>query len=246
VTTDDHKYDGWSQDAYQAAARLAPKLATVTIDLNLVRPDGAASDSKGVEVTLDGEPLAAALVGTPLERDPGRHVVRVGGAHVHDPQQKTLDLAAGDVKRVAMRVVVTPDRVDPNDAVAPGPAQPASPDAIEDGGASARATRRTIGWVAIGAGGASLVGAAVSLAVRQSALNDVNGQCPGNNCPTSMQSTVSRGDLASTLVNVLGAVGILGVAGGLVLLTTSADPAPPRAALVITPTLGGASAAWSW
>jgi hypothetical protein len=247
VTTDDHKYDGWTQDADQAAARLAPKLATVTVDLNLVRPDGAASDGKGIEVTLDGEALAPALVGTPLERDPGRHVVKVAGARVQEPQQKTIDLVAGDAKRMALRVVVTPERADPNDAVAPAPTQPASPDPIEDGGASARATRRTIGWVAIGAGGASLVGAGISLAVRQGALNDVNSQCPGNVChDQSMQSTVSRGDLASTLVNVLGAVGILGVAGGLVLLTTSAEPAPPRAALVITPTLGGASAAWSW
>ena len=245
VTTDDHKYDGWAQDADQAAARLAPKLATVTIDLNLVRPDGAASDGKGVEVTLDGERLAPTLVGTPLERDPGRHVVRVGGPRVHDPQQKALDLTAGDAKRVALRVVVAPERVDPNDAVAPQQGQPAQPGPIEDGGASARATRRTIGWVAIGAGGA-LIGAGVSLAVRQGALNDVNSQCHGGPCDPSMRPTVNRGDLASTLFNVLGAVGVLGVAGGLVLLTTSAEPAAPRAGLVITPTLGGASAAWSW
>lgn len=250
VAADDHKYDGWSQDADQAAARLAPKLATVTIDLNLVGPDGAATPGgKGVEVTMDGEPIAAALVGTPLERDPGRHLVRVGGARVHDPQQKALDLVAGDVKRVAMRVVVAPDKVDPNDAATPAPAptQPASEPPIEDGGANARATRRMIGWIAIGAGGASLVGAGVSLAVRQSALNDVNGTCHGTStCPDSMRSTVSRGDLAATLVNVLGAIGIVGVAGGIVLLSTSSDPAASHAGLVITPTLGGASAAWSW
>jgi hypothetical protein len=249
ITTSDHKYDGWSQDADQAAARLAPKLATVTIDLNLVGPDGAATTGgKGVDVTMDGEPLATVLIGTPLERDPGRHVVRVGGARVHDPQQKALDLAAGDTKRVAMRVVVTPDKSDPNDAAVPaaGGAQGGSEPPIEDGGASARATRRMIGWIAIGAGGASLVGAGISLGVRQAALNDVNGTCHNGMCPNGWQSTVSRGDLAATLVNVLGAVGILGVAGGIVLLSTSADPATAHAGLVVTPTLGGASATLRW
>jgi hypothetical protein len=244
VTTDDHKYEGWALDADQAAARLAPKLATVTVDLNLVGPDGAASEpSDGVEVALDGDPLPKALIGTALERDPGQHVLRVTGKRVQDPQQRTLDLVAGDVKRIALRVVVTPDKVEPPEVVAPE----ATPrENTEDPGSQARATRRTIGWIAIGAGGASLIGAGVSLVVRQSALNDVNAQCHDNVCAPSLQPTVSRGDLAATLVNVLGTIGVAGVAGGILLLATSAEPAPARAGLVVTPTLGGASATWRW
>lgn len=251
VTTDDHKYDGWSQDADQAAARLAPKLATVTLDLNLVRPDGSSSDGKGVEVTLDGEVLATALVGTPLERDPGRHVVRVAGQSVHDPQQRTLDLAAGDAKRVALRVVVTPDKVDPNDAVVPaGPA--GEPVSHVDEGARGRAARRTMGWVAIGTGGAFLVGAGISLGVRQSALSDLDKQCPSgySSCPSStqssVQSTVSKGSTASILFDVLGAVGVVGVVGGLILLAVNGEPTPAQSGLVVTPTLGGAAATWRW
>src|ERR1700722_14257937 len=50
----DHKYDGWTQDADQAAARLAPKLATLTLDVNVVDRGGGAAGNKGVDVTLDG------------------------------------------------------------------------------------------------------------------------------------------------------------------------------------------------
>ena len=50
-------------------------------------------------MTLDGEKLAPALVGTPLERDPGRHVVRVAGERVAQPLERAVDLASGDTKR---------------------------------------------------------------------------------------------------------------------------------------------------
>ena len=43
LTNADPKYDGWTQDADQAAARLAPKLATLTIDVNVVAPGGEAA-----------------------------------------------------------------------------------------------------------------------------------------------------------------------------------------------------------
>jgi hypothetical protein len=177
---------------------------------------------------------------------------------VHDPQQRAFDLAAGDAKRVALRVVVTPEKADPNDAAAPSVAAslPAgganSGDGSEDAGANARSTRRLIGWVAIGAGGAALVGAGISLALRQSALSDLNGACGTGatlHCPTNrqdLQSTANSGSTATTLFDVLGAVGLVGVAGGIVLLTTARDPEPVHAGLVVTPTLGGASATWRW
>ncbi len=247
ITEDARKYDGWAQDADQAAARLAPKVAHLTIDVNAVGPEGAATDASSVEVTLDGEPVATSLVGTPLERDPGRHLVRAFGKRVHDPQQKVVDLLTGDTTRVALRVVVTPEKVNPNDVVpaaAPAGASPAEP--ADDDASRARATRRTVGWVAVGVGGASLVGAAISLAVRQSALDEVNNQCSSHSaCPTSLQSTASRGQTASLLFDVFGPVGLVCVGGGLALVLTSGQSAPATG-LVITPRLGGASAAWSF
>jgi hypothetical protein len=89
------------------------------------------------------------------------------------------------------------------------------------------------------------VGAAISFGVRQSALGDLSKCAPSSytNCDPSLAPTVSRGQTANVLVNVLGVVGGVGVAGGVVLLVTGTGPTK-QARLVVTPTLGGAEAAW--
>jgi hypothetical protein len=200
-----------------------------------------------VQVTLDGEPLASTLVGTPLDRDPGRHVVQVTGPRVKETAQRAVDLSAGDAKRIALRVVVTPDRpAEPEVATGPAPQLPSTP--AEDVDAQSRATKRTVSWIAIGVGGASLIGAGISLAVRQSALDTITRQCPSHDgCDASLQSTESRGKTAATAVTVLSIVGVVGLTSGIVLLATSYGHNPTRQArLVVTPTLGGASAAWTF
>jgi hypothetical protein len=245
LTFPDKKYDGWDRDATDAAARLAPKLATLNIDLNVVGPGGERVPARGVEVTLDGEKLASSLVGTPLERDPGVHVVRVTGDHVQEPVQRAVDLASGDAKRVALRVIVTPDKpMEPEvPTVAPLPATPSMP--ADDDAERARAMKRTIGWTAIGVGAAGLVGAGISLGIRQSALGSVQSSCPSmSGCDPGLQSTVGRGQAASIAFDVLGVLGLLGAGGGVVLLATSGHAQQAR--LVVAPTLGGASAAWTF
>jgi hypothetical protein len=245
LTFPDKKYDGWDRDAGEAAARLAPKLATLSIDVTFVGPGGELAPAVGTEMTLDGEKLAGSLTGTPLERDPGRHTVRVTGARLAEPAEREVDLAAGDVKRVALRVVVTP--VSPAQPEVPGATPlPATPPSSGDEGAEhARATKRTLGWAAIGVGAAGIVGAAISLGIRQSALGSVQGACPSlSGCDPSLQSTANRGAAASTAFDVLGIVGLLGAGAGVVLLATSGHPQQAR--LVVTPTLGGASAAWTF
>jgi hypothetical protein len=248
LTTDAKKYEGWSQDAEAASARLAPKLATLSVDVSYATSDGQAALSKGVTVTLDGETLAPALIGTPLERDPGHHVVRVAGDRVQEPQQQAVDLVAGDSKHVALRVVVRsaplPESSPPGNDTGP-PQHPGEGEAEENTGS----TKRTIGWIAIGVGAASLVGAGVSLGVRQAALSDAQHDCGSGwpNCPQSSSGLVgsdeSRGQTASTMFTVLGIVGAVGVTSGIVLLATSHGHSQ-QSRLIITPTLGGASAAW--
>lgn len=245
LTTDDKKYEGWSQDAEAAAARLAPKLATLTVDVSYATPDGQAALSKGVTVTLDGETLPPALVGTPLERDPGHHVVRAAGDRVEEPEQKAVDLVAGDNKHVALRVVVKPQSSSVDDATRMGDgAAPERPTAADDGEEQSGSTRRTVAWIAIGVGAASIVGAGVSLGLRQSALDDLSSNCPSHqNCSPGLESTVNEGKTASMLVTVFAILGGVALTSGIVLLATSYGHSQ-QSRLIITPTLGGASAAW--
>jgi hypothetical protein len=186
LTNADRKYEGWDRDAEQAAARLAPMLATLAIDVVAVTSRGETASPDAIEVTLDGERLAPAQMGTPLERDPGRHVVRIAGERVSQPQERALDLASGHAERLSFRVVVR-DRVEPGTlppaasaTPSPGADRADSATAVEPRNARREAGgdgRRTWGWVALSVGAAGVAGAGISLAIRQSALADLNGKC---------------------------------------------------------------------
>jgi hypothetical protein len=260
ITVDDRKYDGWARDASDAAARLAPKLATLTLDVSAVAASGTSTSSEGVEVRLNGELLAPGLLATPLERDPGRYTIRVAGPRVSAPQERVVQLAAGDTQRVAFRVVVSNPAAAPEPApalapaLAPAPAPapapalapaPAPEEPTQTDDTHPDSTRRTLAWVAFGVGAAGVIGTVVSVVVRQSAFSGVKSDdctqessgfvCQDLTKKSDVDSNVNKGNTASTLANVFVTVGIVGVASGVVLLATS-HPHSTGAALVLSPT----------
>lgn len=241
LTTQDRKYDGWDAEAEAASARLAPKTARLTVDVVITNKKGEApaTDKSPVVVFVNNESLPDSLVGTALDRDPGSYRVRVERSQTHEggPPEQSVFLAPGDDKHVKFTV----NEVEAPEAFLPPPAPP------ED----TKRGRRMAGWISLGVGAASLVGAGVSLLVRQSAASDLDRACSTHHgCSPSLQSTVDRGQLASTLTNVFGAVGIFGVGAGATLILIS--PAPSGRAgqtpLVVRPLVGrvnGASVQWS-
>lgn len=143
----EERYQGWQAEAEAAAARLEPKLAHVTVDV--VESDGKSehklSPKNKVTVKLGDDALPLPLVGTLLDRDPGKYVVTVTGAD-GVPKSETVELRVGDAK--TLRFVVPAPPPEPVDR---GPTGPSGP--VDDHGA---ATRRTIGWVGVGVGAAGL------------------------------------------------------------------------------------------
>ena len=89
----DPKYAGWSEDADRAAARLAPKVATLTVDVvvagSSTDPGRPAAPADGIDVTVDGHALAREQLGAALERDPGKVAVRAVGASGVTPEEAT-------------------------------------------------------------------------------------------------------------------------------------------------------------
>ena len=79
LTTQDRKYDGWQEEAEATAARLAPKIARLTVDVVVRGRQGeaTATEKSGVVVIMNGETLPASLLGTSLDRDPGTYRVHV-------------------------------------------------------------------------------------------------------------------------------------------------------------------------
>jgi hypothetical protein len=242
-TSTDSKYAGWNDDADHAIAKLAPKVARVTIDLAVVDPAGGPAPSDSVAVTVDGQSLASDRLGAPIDRDPGTFVVRATGANGSAPDEQTVVLAAGESKHVSLRVTLAAPPAAPRSDAEP----PAVAEADEHGTDGSRASpARTGAWIALGVGAAGIAGAAVSLVLRQSALGDLNASCPDHAsapCDVSKQaavtSDVSRGRTASTLLTVFGAVGIAGAATGITLFTVS-RPHATQSALILTPTGVGA------
>jgi hypothetical protein len=179
-------------------------------------------------VTINGEPLAPKLVGVPLDFDPGRYLVLARGADGVERDEQIVDLAPGDAKHVTLRVSVAA-AVPASLALGTGGSRPAT---------GSEATWRTAGWVAAGIGAASLVGAGVSLAFYQSAHDALDRRCPNYQtqpCDPSLQPILHEGRTASTLFNVLGSVGLLGIGAGAA--TIAIRPGHDvSAALVLAPT----------
>ena len=223
ITNSASKYDGWEQDAVQAAARLAPKLATLTIEVQAVTESGKSADGTGIVVTFNGERVSPDDVGRPLDRDPGRYVVAAAGPASSVAEKRVVDLGPGESKRVELRVVV------------PGP-----PDRDRARGTPVR----TAAWIAAGVGAASFVGAGIAALERRSELDDLTTECGSiTECPAArnntvvsarVQATEDSGHTAATWVNVLAVVGVIGLSSGVVLYAMGRSR-PSQAGLLVSP-----------
>jgi hypothetical protein len=227
----DSKYDGWDTDAEQAASRLKPKVASFVVDVYVKSPQGEllANDRSGVEIFVNGESVGTSLVGTPLERDPGAYRIRAQTADAQ-PVEQTVTLSAGDNPRVTIRLSVTP--------------KPA-PVTVDTDGSS----RKALGYIIGGVGAASLIGSGITFLLRQDALSELEGGCPGYEtqpCQERLRGTVDRGQLMSTLSPILLGVGVVGVGAGVALIVTAPSNKESAASrrLTISAGLGRVDAAW--
>ena len=243
---DDPKYQGWDKDAEDAAKRIQPKVAVVTVEViqKIGNDKKPANEKSGVELLINGEAVAPNLIGAPLERDPGQYTVKVQAPDAPAPVEQGIALAAGDNKKITLEIARTPK--DP--AKEPGAKiDPGYPNGEDKGGSGTR----TLGWIAIGVGAASLVGSGVTFLLYNGARSDLDTACPDhettNTCPSSARDArndaVDTGKLMGVLSPVLLGVGVVGVGAGIALLATS--PSKPSAkGLTVHPGLGRIDATW--
>ena len=221
IAPNDPKYDGWEDDAEQAAARLKVKVATFIVDVYVRSAEGEAlaNDKSGVEIFVNGESVGPTLVGTPLERDPGSYRIRAATEGAR-PVEQVVNLSAGDNPHVTIRLTLDPrPRAEPF--------QPPNEPAAETVDHS---TRRTVGWIVAGTGAAALLGSGVTFLVRQGKQSELDDRCPSHQgCPESLRDTVDTGKTMSTLTSILLPVGVAGLGAGLALVLTSGSSEPRKA-----------------
>jgi hypothetical protein len=244
----DPKYEGWDKDAEDAANRLKPKVAVVTVDVQMKIGDTKkpANEKSGVELLINGETVASNLIGAPLERDPGQYTIRVQAADAPQPVEQGIALAAGDNKKVTLEITRVPKEPAKESGAAVDPGYP------HDGDKGGSGTR-TIGWIAIGVGAASLVGSGITFLLYNGAKSDLEEACGAdfeNTCPRSKEAerndAVDQGKLMGTLSPVFLGVGVVGIGAGVALLLTSPSKSSSASArgLTVHPGLGRVDATW--
>lgn len=215
------RYEGWKEDAEKAHASLEANVPKVVVAVE--------GDAARAEITLDGRALKLELLGEPLERDPGVHrlVVRRDGEVLHE---RDVTLRPSQTETVRVDLPAAPPEAD-------GPAEMLP-------GVSGLAIG---GWVGVGLGAASFIGAGVAAGIRQSALSDLESACPtydtgvcaaGSNTD-AIASAESRGTAAATATNALLIVGGVTAAVGVSLLIvdlTSDDDTADQVGLAVGPT----------
>jgi len=229
----DPKYEGWDKDSEDASTRLAPKVAHVMVDITVKTPDGEgpANERSGVDLLVNGEVLPANLIGTSLERDPGDYTIRVQAPDAQ-PVEQRIALAAGDSKRIALRIARTPKLAD---------------DELE----ARRKSRRTLGVIVAGAGGLFLVGGGVTYLMMLSARDDLEKACApadvnAGPCPPAAQDAKDRGQTLRFVAPALAGVGLAAVGIGAAIFLTAPSSSQPQQGkgLYIYPGLGRLDAAW--
>ncbi len=221
MTTQESKYAGWATDAESAAQRLEGKVAHLTVDVS-----GPSPSDERLAITINGEAFPRTLIGTAMDRDPGKYVVRARLA-TGDAAEETIELATAEMRAVRLVVAVPAGSSPPLQVQTPtvSPNRTASP-------------WTPIGWVTLSVGLGALAGMGIAIGVRQDALGTLSGKCDyvHGPCPTSLESVVARGQAASTAATVLAvAGGVTAGAGLLMLVLVATRHGEQRVAVVPSP-----------
>lgn len=179
------------------------------------------------EVFVDGERVSAQELDD-VSVDPGQHVV-TASARGAKPFRAEITLSEGG--RAGVPITLEPAVVEP-----PQLPPPRAPDRSR--------TYRTAGAVTGAAGGLFVIGGIVVLALRSSAISELNDSCPGGNCPASREAELTRTRDRALVTGPIGvatlAVGVVAVGTGVALFTIGGRRTKTAAHFMPTPARGGA------
>lgn len=194
-------------------ADLAKRIPQLSLNVSETAP-------RGVEVELDHAVIPAAALDAPISVDPGTHVVSATApGAVPFRTELTLDEGAHLALAIPLVLVPPPAPLAPPVVLPPPkevPPEPSHPS-------------RLVGWVAVGAGAALLVGAGAFVLVRHGEISDLTRACPSGVCPRSREAelTLLRSHAVSngTIGAVLAGAGVVAAGVGAYFLLVRGGPA---------------------
>jgi hypothetical protein len=228
--------------ARESAGKLAEDLSRRVPNLEITLKGGP--ESGDVQLTLDGEAVPAATLGSPRKTNPGHHTVTAAAAGFKSATAE-VDLAEGESKPVALEL--SPDGAG---AVAVAPPKGNGAGDLPDNPPDQPEKRHLspLVYVGFGVGAAGLVTGTVTGILHLTKTSQVKDRyCNGGDvCQPGFESDRDTAKTYATIANIAFGVGIVGVAVGVVALVTSkphteASPTPsaklpPRPR--ITPQIG--------
>lgn len=207
--------------AKEVASRVGERIADLEAripKLSIRRGEGAETAT----ILLDGTELGAAEISAEIPVDPGSHAVvaRVGD---REGFNQTVSVEEKSTQTVDVVIEALPEETPPP-VTAPVTPPPVAPPPDEGGS-------KTPGIVILSAGVVSGVVGGVFMGLRGGTLSDLDEMCGGDEtCPPSAEDTADKGKLYTGLAEVTIALGVVGVATGIILLATSGSSAPEPAA----------------
>ena len=200
------------RDASNERTALARRVPSV-----LVRVEGASASE--VAVTIDDAPLVGSALGENHLVNPGRHTVE--GLRGTTRARVEVSVAEGEQREAVLRFAAAP-------AAAASPGGPDAGLGVQRPAVSTGSdSKRTVGWVTLGTGGAGLVIGAVSGFMAMSKKSDLDkAGCGDGNCPASERGNVDSYNSLRVVsgVGLIAGVALAGV-GAYLLLTGPVDDA---------------------
>jgi hypothetical protein len=188
---------------------LGPKIGQVTLAITGV-PSSATPT-----VTIDGEPVNAAVLGEPRAINPGKHVAVVT---VEATEKRVeFEMGAGEKKTVTIAV--------PEVAAKPVPTVTAVPTVIAPPPPPPTRVESSTGWLTYTGFGVAGVGLAIGTITGLSAMSSSNKlilNCTDGRCPSSEESRIRGYDNAATISTVSFILAGVGLTVGIIDLATGA------------------------
>lgn len=207
-------------DAAELRRLLLPRLPSLLLTVN--------GDPSPI-VTLDGEPLASARLGTRVAVDPGLHHIEVKASDGR-VEKRELTAVEGKVNTVEI-TFEAPQAPEPSppapDPVPPTPAKPVDPPADEGTHAFVVA-----GWASLGLGAAGLVVGGVAGGVLLGLDGELAEACFEDRCLPERESDVARFNTLRAVTTAGFVVGGVGLATGLTLLLLAPHDGESEAAVM--------------
>jgi hypothetical protein len=217
----DPKYVSTRNTAAADLAQLEPKVAKIIV--------AVANPPAGMQVTLNGAPLAADRLGVPVVLAPAEVVVRMSAPDQADVERRVV-LRAGDTTTLPLAFAAPAPAPTPTPALPP-PALPA-PHGL--GGV------RIGGIVVLGVGAAGMATFAAAGVSANHRYDAVSAACGGKRCTdSSYRSQIDGGRQLDLVANVGLGVGIAGLVGGTLMVALGKPAAAPTVTGWATPAGGG-------